>query len=85
MKPKHEVVTDKKLPLLKKQCLTQSMPLVGRHIEMEFNNEDGSTTWWGGKVTNYKTESDTYEAYFPYDCTTVEFSSLDDDYRLVAS
>ena len=84
MKRKHEVVTDQQLPLLKKQCLTQSMPLVGRQIEMEFYNEDDSTSWWR-EVTNYKAENDTYEAYFPDDCTTVGFSSLDDDYRLVAS
>ena len=60
------------------------MSLVGKKIEMEFTNEDGgSTTWWPGTVTKYKSTSDTYEAYFPDDYTTVEFSSFDDDYRVI--
>ena len=47
--------------------------LVSIITEMEFTNEDGSTTWWPGNVTKYNSASDTYEAYF---LTTVQLWSL---------
>ena len=53
---------------------------------MEFTNEDCSTTWWYSEtVIKYKSTIDTYEAYLPDHCTMVEFSSLDEDYRVVAN
>ena len=83
----HRSDTEGEIPQAKRQCLVQSMPgtLLGKQIEMEFDNEDGSTSWWTGTVTKYKSASDTYMAYFADDCTTVEFSPLDEDYRLVTN
>ena len=76
---------DEETPPSKRKCHNDrsTQALVGKRIEMEFTNEDGSTTWWAGKVTKYNSVRDTYEAYFPDDCTTVEFSSHDEDYRVV--
>ena len=54
------------------------------NIEMEFTNDDGSTTWWPGTIMKYKSTSDIYEVYFPDDCTTVEFSSFDEDCRIIS-
>ena len=82
-KRSHSRENDGETPPTKRKCAGTPI-LVGKHIEMEFTNEDGSTTWWLGSVTKYNRASDTYEAYFPDDCTTVEFSSLDEDYRVVS-
>ena len=38
--------------------------LVGKNIEMEFANEDGSTTWWLGRVTSTTTPM-THMRLFP--------------------
>ena len=70
-------------PPSKKKCAATPI-LVGKNIEMEFANEDGSTTWWLGRVTKYNSTNDTYEAFFPDDDTTVEFNAIDEDYRIVS-
>ena len=51
------------VPLSKKKCARTPI-LVGKDIEMEFANEDGSTNWWLGCVTKYNSTSNTYEAFF---------------------
>ena len=84
-KRSHSQTSDKCVdaPPSKKKCARTPI-LVGKNIEMEFANEDGSTTWWLGRVTKYNSTNDTYEAFFADDDTTVEFNAIDEDYRIVS-
>ena len=51
------------------------MEILGKNIEMEFEDENGST-WYRGLVTQYA-------AFFPSDNTTVYFKADDEDYHIV--
>ena len=46
LKRNHSHKNDEETPLSKRKCTG----LVGKQIEMEFTNDDGSTTWWPGTV-----------------------------------
>jgi len=60
------------------------MGILGRNIEMEFEDDSGNaTTWWTGIVTQYDPTKDQYAAFFPSDNATVWFQAEDEDYRVI--
>jgi len=66
------------------KCNTPDMGILGRNIEMEFEDDSGNaTTWWTGIVTQYDPPKDQYAAFFPSDNATVWFQAEDEDYRVI--
>ena len=58
------------------------MGILGKKIEMEFEDE-GTSTWWIGSVTEYDPKKNQYTAFFSSDNTTVYFNADDKDYRIL--
>ena len=66
------------------KCNTPDMGILGRNIEMEFEDDSGNaTTWWTGIVTQYDSTKDQYAAFFPSDNATVWFQAEEEDYRVI--
>ena len=68
LKRNHSHESNVETPPSKRKC----KGLVGKQIETEFSNDDGNTTWWPGTVMKHNSTTDTYEAYFSDDCTTID-------------